>query len=385
MANKIKICALTTVSKTMDWFVIDSMRNLANNGFDVSLVCDMDEDFINRNSDFATCIPVKMSRGIDIRGVISGIITFYRIFKENKFDVIQFSTPNAAFYASIAGKLARVPVRVYGQWGIRYVTFNGLKRGIFKLVEKITCNGATHIKAVSFKNRQFAIDQGLCSDDKISVVGVGGTIGVDFNNYDIRKKTDFRREIRMKYGIAETDFVFGYVGRLNVDKGINELIEAFNQIPNAKLMLVGMLDTCNPPKSENMHYADQNPNVILTGNVESKEVAKYLAAFDIHVHPTYREGFGMVLQEALAMGCPIITTDVPGPSEVVENKVSGILVAAQDTDSLYNEMLSLMKDNARRERYSKCARERAEKFFERSIMLNNILDDYKKILGIEDN
>lgn len=383
MQRKIKICALTTISKTMDWFVVESMRNLANNGYDVTLVCDMDQDFITRNSDFAKCVPVKMSRGIDFKGAINGIKTFYKLFKENQFDIIQYSTPNAALYSSIAGTFAKIPVRLYGQWGIRYVTFGGIKRFIFKTLEKITCLFSTHVRAQSFKNRQFAINEGLCKEDKISVIGIGGTIGVDFNEFDINKKSEYRKETRETHNISDDDFVFGFVGRLNVDKGINELIEAFAEIDNAKLMLVGMLDDNYGPSKRNLELAKNNPNVIITGNVPPNEVPKYISCFDILVHPTYREGFGKVLQESMAMGTPIITTDVPGPSEVIENDVSGILVPVKDSAALRNEMLSLMEDNERRNRYVKSARERAEKYFERSIMLQNILDEYNKILEID--
>ncbi len=382
MQKKIKICALTTISKTMDWFVVDSMRNLANNGYDVTLVCDMDEDFVERNSDFANCVPVKMSRGIDFKGAINGILTFYKLFKKNNFDIIQYSTPNAALYSSIAGAFAKIPVRIYGQWGIRYVTFSGLKKFIFKTLEKITCLFSTHVKAVSFKNRQFAINEDLCKKDKISVIGVGGTVGVDFKEFDIDKKQAYRKEIRRKYNISEKEFIFGFVGRLNVDKGINELIEAFKEIDNAKLMLVGMLDNSYGPTKKNLEFIESNPDIIMTGNVPPSEVCKYLSCFDVLVHPTYREGFGKVLQESMAMCCPIITTDIPGPSEVIENDISGILVPPQNAISLKNEMLDLMGDFERRERYSTEGRKRVEKFFERSVMLKNILDDYNEILHI---
>lgn len=381
MSDKKKICVLTTISKTMDWFVVPAMRHFANNGFEVTLVCDMDEEFIKRNSDFATCIPVKMSRGIDPIGAIRGIKAFYRIFKEKKFDMIQYSTPNAALYASIAGKLAKVPIRIYGQWGIRYVTFGGIKRFIFKTIERLTCSWSTHIKAQCFQNRQFAIDENLCKQDKISVIGLGGTIGIDLSEFDLTKKEEYRKEIRDKYNIGENDFLFGYIGRLNVDKGINELIESFKEIKNAKLMMVGMLDDKYRPSEENLKYAQDSEDVFMTGNVPTEEICKYLSAFDIMVQPTYREGFGKVFEEAMGMACPIISTNVPGPSEAIEDGVSGILVPAKDADALRDEMISLMNDSERRNGYSVAGRERVEKYFERSIMLNNMLEDYNKILA----
>ena len=60
-----------------------------------------------------------------------------KFFNEQKFDYVQYHTPNASFYASVASKMSKIPLRVYGQWGIRYVTFSGVRRFIFKTIEKI--------------------------------------------------------------------------------------------------------------------------------------------------------------------------------------------------------------------------------------------------------
>lgn len=349
---------------------------------ETTLICSMDESFAESLPEYINYIPLNMKRGVNLKD-IKNIFTLKKIFKEKEFDIIVYSTPNASFFASLAGKLQKIPVRLYNQWGIRYVTFSGVKRFIFKTLEKITCFFSTHVRSVSFKNMQFAIDEGLCSKDKISVIGIGGTIGVDLNEYDISSKDKFRACVRKKYDIKDDDFVFGFVGRLNVDKGINELIEAFKEIDDAKLMLVGMIDDNYGPNKQNLDFAQNNPNIIITGNVPSNEVQKYISCFDILVHPTYREGFGKVLQESMAMGTPIITTDVPGPSEVIENDISGILVPVKDSVALRNEMLSLMKDFQRRSLYAKSGRERVEKYFERSIMLQNILDEYNKILNID--
>ena len=80
-------------------------------------------------------------------------------------------------------------------------------------------------------------------------------------------------------------------------------------------------------------------NIIFHGF--TKDVPKYMAAMDILVHPTYREGFSMVIQQAMAMDCAIITTDVPGPSEVIEGGVSGLLVPDHAVDELAESMRKL--------------------------------------------
>ena len=381
--KKIKICALTTISKTMDWFIVDSMRNLAANGYDITLICNMEEGFAERNADYARCIHLPMSRGASVGDLIKSTKALKKIFKQEKFDVLYYTSPNASMYAAIAGKAAGIKIRLYSQCGIRYVSFGGLKRFIFKTVEKLTCRYSTHIRGQSPKNRQFAIDEGLCPADKISVVGIGGTIGVELDKCRAFDHAEKKAELRKKYGIPADAFVYGYVGRVNADKGINELIEAFGtireKIPNAYLALVGMLDDANPITPEHLAEAQADPRVVLTGNVPASEVYHHMAMFDVLTHPTYREGFGKVLQEAMGVGLPILTTNVPGPSEVVEDGVSGLLCEAKDAADLAEKMLTLHGDADLRGRLAAAGLARAERYFDRPIMLNNILVDLNEI------
>ena len=189
----------------------------------------------------------------------------------------------------------------------------------------------------------------------------------------------FIYDLRKKYNISQDGFVYGYVGRINTDKGINELISAFIQLQkrynNIYLVLVGMLDKANPIQESCMKTAQENDHIILTGNVPPDQVYPHMAMFDVLTHPTYREGFGKVLQEAMGVGVPIITTNVPGPSEVVENNKSGILVNVQDSKDLAEKMSLLYEDTKLRTHLAEEGRKRAETYFDRPIMLNNILVD----------
>ena len=384
--RKIKIGVLTTISKTMDWFVVDSMRNLAENGYDVTLISNMEDGFAERNSDYAKCIHLPMSRGASPIDLIVSTAKLLKIFKKEKFDAIYYLTPNASMYASVAGWLAGVKTRIYSQCGIRYVSFGGFKRFIFKLVEQLTCLFSTHIRGQSPKNMQFAIDEGLCRAKKISVVGIGGTIGVELDKCRAFDNAEKRTELRERYAIPNDAFVYGYVGRVNADKGINELIEAFKTVSEEKnntyLVLVGMLDDANPISCENLAYAQTSENIVLTGNVPSSEVYYHMAMFDVLTHPTYREGFGKVLQEAMGVGIPILTTNVPGPSEVVEDGKSGILCEVKNINDLAEKMLMLYNDTTLRDHLVAEGTVRAEKYFDRPIMLENILKDINEIVGV---
>lgn len=384
--KKVKICALTTISKTMDWFIVDSMRNLAKNGYDVTLVCNMEKGFAERNQDYAECINLPMSRGVSLSDLIKMPWKLYKLFKREKYDVIYYTTPNVSLYASIAGWLAGTKCRFYNQCGLRYVSFEGKKRAVFKAIEKFTCKLSTTVREQSPMNRQFAIDEGLCPAEKISVVGIGGTTGVSLQQVDSFDKAESKRSLREKYGIPQKGFLYGYVGRVNADKGINELITAFCELQKKHddiyLVLVGMIDDTNPILPVNMRTAKENDHIFLTGNVPPSEVCPHMSMFDVLTHPTYREGFGKVLQEAMGVQLPIITTNIPGPSEVVESGVSGILVKDHDAKDLAEKMERIYADKEMRDSIAKAGRKRAETYFDRPIMLNNILKDMNKTLGI---
>ena len=103
-------------------------------------------------------------------------------------------------------------------------------------------------------------------------------------------------------------------------------------------------------------------------------------AMDVLVHPTYREGFGMVIQEAAALGCPVITTDIPGASEVLENGVSCLLVKPADWESLYEKMKEICEDKEKANEMGEKARLFTEKHYERSIMLKNQFERYEELL-----
>ena len=104
----IKICFVTTVSITIKSFLINLAEYLAKSGeFDVTLLCDNDDSMNQYCTDNIHYIPVAMKRGIGFDG-IKVISKLTKIFKEQQFDIIQYSTPNAALYLSLIHILQEV-------------------------------------------------------------------------------------------------------------------------------------------------------------------------------------------------------------------------------------------------------------------------------------
>lgn len=380
-----KICICTTVSITMKAFVVEIAKYLHENcGYDITLICNEDETFEKSLPEYLHFIPVHMARGIDLYAFKS-IKQFMQIFKEQKFDMVQYSTPNAACYASIAAKRAKVPIRLYCQWGIRYVGMSGISRKIFKTIEKMVCRNSTDIRAVSPMNKAFAVSEGLYPEEKAVVIGKGGTIGVDMHRYDISKKSENCSAIRRQYGIPKEAFVYGFVGRVSADKGCIELLTAFREItesvPDVKLLIVGpMENNCGVP-DELLAWARKSEHVVMTGMVDASKMNKYYSAMNVLVHPTYREGFGMVLQEAGALGIAMITTKIPGASEVMEDGISCLLVEPKDVLDLKFAMKKLVTDREYSQKIGDAAYERTKQYYDRSIMLVNQKADYEKLMN----
>lgn len=114
----------------------------------VTVICQYDKKFREELKDI-NYIPVNIPRGINLFGMAEALFRLIKIFKKNQFDMIQYSTPNAAFISCLAGCIAGIRIRNYHMMGIRYLGFQGILKGIFKFIEKITCMLSTSVECVS--------------------------------------------------------------------------------------------------------------------------------------------------------------------------------------------------------------------------------------------
>lgn len=378
----IKICFVTTTNVSIDSFILPCVSELQKRGFEVSFVTAAEKGFEERCPEGVKLFDFKVDRGFDLLGTFSAARRFKKLCIAERFDMVVYATPNGALYGSIGSAAAKVPCRILSQWGMRYVGFEGWKRVLIRNIEKISCRKATDIRNVSEKNRELAIKDKMYKPEKCKVLGQGGTIGVDLDNYKLENIPAQRSLVREKFGIPADALTYAFVGRICRDKGVGELFEAFEQVQSenkdAYLMLIGKLDENAMIPEELIKRAQDNPHVIFCGAVPNAEVSSYLSAADVLVHPTYREGFGMVLQEAAALALPTVTTDIPGASEAIVNGETGLLAKKQDVSTLKGAMVQMF-DEKLRIRLGQNGRKRIEEHFERKMMVSRICDDYLDI------
>ncbi len=378
--KKINYCALTTISLNMRSFMMPAALHLAKNGYNVTIGCKKDDVFAKAVPAELTYLPLDIERGFSLKGTILGIWQLYRFFRKNKIQIVEYGTENVSFCGSIAAWLARVPVRIYNHWGARYVGYpKGMARTFSIFIEKTCARLSTVVRQSSELNRLMCIADGIYSSDKVKVLGYGGTVGADFSRFDISKKAEWNKAFRIKNGIGENDFVFGDICWVRRDKGSNELISAFRKMNqrDAWLIFIGDIYNEDPIDAELLQWAQESDRVIFTGRV--LDVEHYVAAFDVLVHPSYREGLGMVLQEAGAMGVPCITTDIPGPKEFGIPGTTGLLVKSMDADDLMEKMMFLYEDREKLQSFSKATYEMVKERYERGVMVQRILEDRNEL------
>lgn len=380
-----KICFVTTIPMTIKAFVLDTAKYLHEKGdFDISFICNNDEEFAASLPEYIHYYSVSMERGISLGG-FKAMFAMKRIFQEQKFDLVQYSTPNASCYASLAAWLAKIPVRLYCQWGIAYVGFIGIKRKIFKLEEKMVCKLSTWIEPDSFGNLSFSHKEGLYPENKGSVIWNGSASGVNLKKFDVSHKVEWRGEIRKKYNISEDAKVFIFIGRVTKDKGINELFSAtkklFEEYGDAYLLMVGANENSGSVDQKLYEWSVKEKRVIYCGF--TNEVEKYLSASDVYILPSYREGFGSAVIEAEAMGIPVVVTDIPGPTDAMQKDTTGLIVKKGCVEELTIAMNRLYRDAKLRERLAKNAYKLAITRFEQKKLFEYILEDRNHLLDIK--
>lgn len=365
----VRMCIMTTVPITLVFFYNGLLDFFVDKGFEVTVITSPDEQLINKLSSRVKYIFLPMRREISPLKDLGAFIRLVRVLKKGRFDIIQYCTPKAAFLGSTASWLCRIPVRLYLMWGVYYTSQTGLLRAVMKTIEKLSCFFSTHVSPDSYGNYHFAISEGLCSSEKISVVGEGSASGIDLDRFDSDRFQGKNVKVRNDLNIPPDSIVVGFIGRLCRDKGINELVLAFKELVKKNvglyLLLVGsMEDSICKFEIAVQEMLQHNRNVLRVGYQDKPE--EFLAAMDIFVLPSYREGFGNVNIEASAMSLPVIATDIPGSRNSVLNGETGLLIPCKSVGKLKEVLETLIEDKGLRGRMGMAGKQWAKKFEQRS-------------------
>ena len=363
----IKLAIGATVSQTIRAFYRGQLDYLVSHGYDITILTAPDVTLEKELLRDVHLHFVDFSRQLTPWRDLKTLIHLIAFLRRERFDMIQYSTPKSALLCALAGWIAGVPCRLYCMWGIYYSALDGRKRMFFKAIEKLVCSISTHISPDGKDNRAFAIAEGLFPESKSSIVGEGSANGIDLQRFDPDTCRAKGNVIRTQIGAAPDDVVIGSVTRLVRDKGMEELVRAFEKLaadmPNARLLLVGPREDHRSPLGPDIwKIIETHPRIRWVG--AQSDVPAYYAAMDVFVLPSYREGFGIVNLEAAAMGLPAISTDVSGPRESIVPEITGLLVPVRQVGPLYEAMKRLASDGTLRKKMGEAGRRRVVESFD---------------------
>jgi glycosyltransferase involved in cell wall biosynthesis len=372
-----KIIQLCAIDQTIKIFLKPLIKSLNEQGFEVICVCSEGPYTEELKYEGLSIINIQIERKISIYSNIKSIYRLYKLFKNVRPDILHVHTPIASILGRAAAKFANIPIVIHTAHGFYFhENMTPIKYKLFLNIEKYMAKYFTDlIFTVSEEDRLTAIKNDFLDKSKIVYIGNGADIygkfrpqGVD--NSEIKKLME-------ELNLSERNIMITFIGRLVSEKGILELLEAFNNIEanNVKLLIVGDIDQgCRDKRTKNLivsKYRDYE-NIIFTGFRE--DINNILYITDIFCLPSYREGMPITIIEAMAMECAVIATDIRGCREEVIDGKTGFLVKPQSVSDIQIKLEKLISNSMLLSSMKSEGRKRAEKYFDEKQIVNKQIE-----------
>ncbi|MGB2763544.1 MAG: glycosyltransferase family 4 protein [Candidatus Aminicenantaceae bacterium] len=324
--------------------------------------------------EFILCPPLV--RRTNIIKDLKTFLDIWRIIKKKSPEIVHTHSSKAGLLGRLAAKLARIPIVVHTPHGhVFFGYFGPLKTKIFIILERLVSRITDRIIALTNKEKEDYIKFRIANEDKFDVIYSG--IELDkFKELSEDKKQNLVKEL----GIPEKSLIIGTVGRLVPVKGHEFLIKAAKYIiskyPEAFFVFTG-----DGPLEQNLERQafklGIKDNIIFLGWRD--DVAKIISIYDIFALPSLNEGMGRVLAEAMALGKPIVASNVGGIPDLVTHGKNGFLVPTRNSEKLAKYIQILIEDKEQREKMGQVGKETV-KNFSKEKMVEKIANLYEELL-----
>jgi len=375
-----KLCFVVSSPMSAQAFLTPHFRVLQEK-YALSLVANtQDRALLRRQGVELDILFAPIERPIWLRRDLLALWVLYRLFRNQRFDAVHSITPKAGLLTMMAAWLARVPVRVHWFTGQVWATRSGFGRWCLKQIDWLIATLGTHALVDSSSQRDFLLAEGVIDDTNAEVLADGSVCGVDGGRF--HPDAAARAAVRSELGIPDTVVLLLYLGRLNRDKGIADLAEAFGELlkryPNLWFLLVG-------PDEEGMQgvvqatCAGDLDRVRFVGFTQQPE--RFMAAADVFCLPSYREGFGSSVIEAAACGVPAVASRIYGLTDAVREGETGLLHRPGDVVDIADQIERLVVDEGLRRRMGEAALARTARDFSQTRLTAALRDFYGRVLG----
>lgn len=363
---------------TITAFLVGHIR-AASERYDVTVVANCHPGALPDGGSFpAAFVSIPLQRKISPGDDLHSLWALYRLFRRERFDLVHSVSPKAGLLAMLAAWLARVPHRAHTFTGQVWVTRLGWRREALKFFDRVLAALATAPLTDSPSQRDFLVAEGIAADKALTVIGKGSICGV--NPARFRPDPEARTQVRSELSVSDHACMILFVGRLNRDKGVPDLVRAFATLcsshEDVMLVCVGPDEEGRAGDMQGLLAADRYRCVGFTSQPE-----RFMAAADIFCLPSYREGFGMVIVEAGAVGLPAVASRIYGVTDAVEDGVTGILFPPGDEKALISALARLVEDVELRQAMGNAARVRALRDFAELDLTQGLMAFYGKMLG----
>jgi len=374
-----RVCFVLTSPFAVNGFLLNHFRVLADHYAITLLVNTLEYPLSSKLDPRVRVVHLAIERQISPVQDMKVFWWLIRFFHSEKFDLVHSLTPKAGLLAMLTARLAGVRYRIHTFTGQVWANRRGLRRFALKCFDRVIVIAATHVFSDSHSQSAFLEDEGVVKPGEAQVAGSGSISGVDPSRFS--PNGEARRQLRAELSIPNDALVFISLGRINQEKGVIDLVHAFSALavgyPEAWLLVAGP----DEGRLSGQIFAEAGaglgslvlvPRVVLAEN--------YLAAADVLVVPSYREGFGTVVLEAAAVGLPAIASRIYGLTDAVLDQVTGLLFPVGDIDALCSAMETMLVNRGRRVDMGNEARHRALTEFSADAVSEAWLQEYRVLL-----
>lgn len=384
---EMKLIHVFSIFDTVESFFDGQFKYLTEQGYEIVVVSSDSpkaDAFCLRNG--VRFVPVNIPRSVSPMAIAKAVKSLRTLIRRENADAVFGHTPVGALCAMMAARMCGVKNRVYYRHGVIYTTMHGIRRRIFRAEECFVSSLATSIINVSHSLSGLALTDKLNKAWKQHVIGHGTCGGIDAGKLFNPALIDREKLAAMKgkYGLAGADIVFGFCGRICNDKGVPELVDAFELFCGkhtelkAKLLIIGSFDTRDDISEEKRQRIKDSNDIVVTGYIDKVEIPYYYSMLDLFVFPSHREGFGMCVIEASAMEKPILDSRAHGCVDAIVEHETGEYIDSS-AESICKGM-EMMLDANLRNRLGMNGRKRVLRWYDFSVMWPLVGELYKKIL-----